>query len=166
MSGSAKTITCHFNCVCTRDVCDFKHIIRTLEERKFASRVFNNVPRIKEHQDEENPDTRRANCIYGQLCDKESCGFRHNLDFEYRSKFSAALKAAKETKKTAAVVAVVTTATSEVSELKAKVATLEETVAQLTEKLSALSAVVGKMTIKDVGNADAKPADWADASDE
>ena len=163
MSGSAKTITCNFNCVCTREVCDFKHIIRTLEERKFASKVLNSIPRVKEHQTEENPETRRANCSYGQLCDKESCGFRHNLDFEFRSKFSAAMKTAKETKKTAAVVAVVTTATSEVSELKAKVATLEETVTQLTEKLSALSAVVGKMSTKESGD---KPADWADSTDE
>ena len=166
MSGSAKTVTCYFNCVCTREVCDFKHIIRTLEERKFASKVLNNIPRVKEHQTEENPETRRASCSYGQLCDKESCGFRHNLDFDFRSKFSAALNAAKETKKTAAVVAVVTTATSEVSELKTKVATLEETVAQLVEKLSALSTVVGKMSIKESGSADVKTADWADSSDE
>ena len=154
-------IVCNFNCLCSREECDFKHNIRTLEERKFASRVFNSIPRIKDHQSELSPETRRANCSYGQLCDKETCGFKHGLDYEFRAKFSAALDQAKMVKRTE-VVAVA--ATSEVATLKAKVASLEVTVAEMSEKLLQLSAIVGKMSIQREVVPSSKAANWAEES--
>jgi len=43
-------------------------------------------------KDEPNPDTRKKNCTFGQLCDKEKCGFRHRLSFANREKLIVSYK--------------------------------------------------------------------------
>jgi len=104
--------TCNFNCICTKADCDFRHNIESIEERRFAANVYGKIPRIKEAITEENADTRKKNCSYGQLCDRSDCGYRHFLNPSTRLIFIANLEKAKAAPPTPPRAAAVTTATT------------------------------------------------------
>lgn len=86
---------CNFNCICTKSDCGFQHNISSLGQRRFYSSVYNKIGNIKKYTNEDNFDTRRSNCTYGQLCEREDCGYRHFLNYEGRKKFITSLKNAK-----------------------------------------------------------------------
>ena len=93
ISAVRPTSFCNFNCICTKCDCTFKHYIESLDERRIANNIYSKVKNIKEHVQEDNRDTRRANCRFGQLCSREDCGFRHFIDCDGRKKFIAAYNA-------------------------------------------------------------------------
>jgi len=82
---------CNYNCICTKTVCENKHYFTNIADRKFASVTYNMIPDIRDHIKEENPETRKINCFYGQLCTKKDCGFRHFLSPEGREIFNIAI---------------------------------------------------------------------------
>jgi NADPH-dependent curcumin reductase CurA len=43
-------------------------------------------------KDEPNAASRKKNCTFGQLCDKESCGFRHRIVYANREKLIVAYR--------------------------------------------------------------------------
>lgn len=179
--------TCNFNCICTKADCDFRHNIESIEERRFAANVYSKIPCIKEAVTEDNADTRKKNCSYGQLCDRSDCGYRHFLNPSTRLIFIANLEKAKSAPPTppraataapptpprAATVLVAARPTAvpslEVSELKKTVASLEEKVKELSEKLLSLSSIVGKIQLKEeIASSEQSAAvstSWADASE-
>jgi hypothetical protein len=77
------TPTCNLNCVCIDSDCSYKHYI-TYKERKIVKGFYDAIS--NKSKDEPNPDMRKKNCTFGQLCDKEMCGFRHRLSFSNREK--------------------------------------------------------------------------------
>lgn len=77
------TPTCNLNCVCVDSDCIYKHYI-TYKERKIVKNFYDAIS--SKSKDEPNPDTRKKNCTFGQLCEKENCGFRHRLSFTNREK--------------------------------------------------------------------------------
>ena len=86
---------CNFNCICTKSDCGFQHNISSLDQRRFYSSVYNKIGNIKKYTNEDNFDTRRSNCTFGQLCEREDCGYRHFLNYEGRKKFITSLKNVK-----------------------------------------------------------------------
>lgn len=75
--------TCNLNCVCIDSDCSYKHYI-TYKERKIVKNFYDAIS--TKSKDEPNPEMRKKNCTFGQLCEKENCGFRHRLSFYYREK--------------------------------------------------------------------------------
>lgn len=76
-------INCNLNCVCVDSDCSYKHYI-TYKDRKIVKQFYDELS--NKLKDEPNPETRKKNCTFGQLCDKEKCGFRHRLSFANREK--------------------------------------------------------------------------------
>jgi hypothetical protein len=154
ISATRPTSFCNFNCICTKCDCTFKHYIESLDERRFANNIYSKVKNIKEHVQEDNRETRRANCHYGQLCSREDCGFRHFLDWDGRKKFIAAFNAAKSTTIqsqpsfrhpsaapiSAAASSAPPTTSSEVVVLRNTVSTLQNKVKDLESIITALQA--------------------------
>ena len=136
IAAPAKVFTCGYNCICTKKDCVLKHSLKTIEERKFASHIYNFIPNIHDHIKEENPETRKLNCFNGQLCKKPDCGFRHFLDPEGRDKFNLAMSVATyaTSKKTPLSDA---ERTSEMSQMQKRVKELEEKMAKLEKLLDA-----------------------------
>ena len=83
------TITCNLNCICVDSDCTYKHYI-TYKERKIVKSFYDELS--NKLKDEPNPETRKKNCTFGQLCDKEKCGFRHRLSFANREKLIVSYK--------------------------------------------------------------------------
>ena len=77
------TINCNLNCVCVDSDCSYKHYI-SYKDRKIVKQFYDELS--NKLKDEPNPETRKKNCTFGQLCDKEKCGFRHRLSFANREK--------------------------------------------------------------------------------
>ena len=76
-------INCNLNCVCVDSDCSYKHYI-SYKDRKIVKQFYDELS--NKLKDEPNPETRKKNCTFGQLCDKEKCGFRHRLSFANREK--------------------------------------------------------------------------------
>ena len=76
-------INCNLNCVCVDSDCSYKHYIN-YKDRKIVKQFYDELS--NKLKDEPNPETRKKNCTFGQLCDKEKCGFRHRLSFANREK--------------------------------------------------------------------------------
>ena len=83
------TITCNMNCICANPDCLFGHCI-PYKERKNFIKIYNATP--NKINDEPNMDMRKKNCTFGQLCEKESCGYKHRLSFANREKLIIAYK--------------------------------------------------------------------------
>ena len=77
------SITCNLNCVCVDSDCSYKHYIN-YKDRKIVKQFYDELS--NKMKDEPNAETRKKNCTFGQLCDKEKCGFRHRLSFANREK--------------------------------------------------------------------------------
>lgn len=74
---------CNLNCLCVNSDCNFFHSY-PIKERRIIRNIFDKFD--NPNKIEPNPDTRRANCRFGQLCHNQNCGFRHRLSFNDRSK--------------------------------------------------------------------------------
>jgi hypothetical protein len=81
--------TCNLNCICVDADCSYKHYI-IYKDRKIVKQFYETLS--NKMKDEPNPDTRKKNCTFGQLCDKETCGFRHRLSFANREKLIVSYK--------------------------------------------------------------------------
>lgn len=86
---STKTITCNMNCICSNPDCSFAHCI-PYKERKSFLKIYNATP--NKNCDEPNMNLRKKNCTFGQLCEKECCGYKHRLSFATREKLIIAYK--------------------------------------------------------------------------
>ena len=75
--------TCNLNCICIDSDCSYKHYI-TYKERKIVKNFYDAIS--SKSKDEPNAEIRKKNCTFGQLCEKETCGFRHRLSFANREK--------------------------------------------------------------------------------
>ena len=82
------TATCNQNCICINSDCSFKHYIN-YKERKIVKQFYDKLDISK---DEPNADSRKKNCTFGQLCEKESCGFRHRIIYANREKLIVAYR--------------------------------------------------------------------------
>ena len=74
---------CNFNCLCLDSDCKFSHTY-PIKDRRIIRNIFDKIN--NPDKNEPNPDTRRANCRFGQLCYNKNCGFRHRLAFDVRIK--------------------------------------------------------------------------------
>ena len=79
---------CNLNCICTNSDCIYKHFV-DYKERKIVKRFYN---QLKVSKPEEDYGSRNANCTYGQLCNKKTCGYRHRLSFDDREKLIVSYK--------------------------------------------------------------------------
>lgn len=75
--------TCNKNCICSDSDCSFNHYITSYKERKLVKLFYDKLDITK---DEPNSESRKKNCTFGQLCDKENCGYRHRLSYADREK--------------------------------------------------------------------------------
>jgi len=73
---------CNLNCLCINSDCNFYHAY-PIKERRIIRNIFDNLD--NPNKNESNPDLRRANCRFGQLCHNKNCGYRHRLSFDYRN---------------------------------------------------------------------------------
>jgi hypothetical protein len=85
----SSTITCNLNCICINSDCLYNHYI-TYKDRKVVKKFYDEIS--NKMKDEPKPETRKKNCTFGQLCDKETCGFRHRLSFANREKLIVSYK--------------------------------------------------------------------------
>lgn len=83
------TITCNLNCICINSDCSYNHYI-SYKDRKIVKKFYDDIS--NKMKDEPTPETRKKNCTFGQLCDKETCGFRHRLSFANREKLIVSYK--------------------------------------------------------------------------
>ena len=86
---TSPAITCKLNCICANPDCTFAHCI-SYKERKNFLKIYNATS--NKIYDEPNMDLRKKNCTFGQLCEKESCGYKHRLSFSTRKKVIIAYK--------------------------------------------------------------------------
>ena len=128
-------ITCNFNCICTKSDCYYNHYLKTLEERRFASKVYRKIPNVKEAVNEDNTYCRKRNCLYGQLCDRSCCGYRHYLNHSTRLIFIANLDKARSTP---SYFTKITNSSSKVSELKKNSMSIDAKIMKLTDILSSI----------------------------
>lgn len=160
---------CNFNCICTKSECNFKHNIESLSERRFAASVYGKIENIKENIHEDNQEIRKANCRFGQLCEREDCGYRHFLNYEGRKKFIAALKS-KKTAPTKSVAKPPTSSApaaksseSEIETLKSTVTTLQDKVVSLEDQVARLNAIIVRLQNPDIlSSAVTEKQSWAD----
>ena len=79
MSG----IVCNFCAICVDADCKFEHSI-SIKDRRVVKKLYDGL--VHPNKVEPNPEKRRANCKFGQICWTEKCGFRHRLAFSDRMK--------------------------------------------------------------------------------
>lgn len=79
MSG----IVCNFCAMCVDSDCKFEHSI-VIKDRRVVKKLYDGL--VCPNKNEPNPEKRRANCKFGQICWSEKCGFRHRLAFSDRMK--------------------------------------------------------------------------------
>lgn len=83
------TITCNLNCICINSDCSYKHFIQ-YKDRKIVKKFYDTLS--NKSIEEPNNETRKKNCIYGQLCENKNCGFRHRLNYSNREKLTVLYK--------------------------------------------------------------------------
>jgi hypothetical protein len=74
---------CNFNCICFNSDCNYRHYV-TYKERKIIAKIYNDELTELKTMKEEKSETRKANCIYGQLCKNKDCNFKHHINYEGR----------------------------------------------------------------------------------
>lgn len=126
------TPTCNLNCVCVDSDCIYNHYI-IYKERKIVRKFYDAIS--SKSKDEPNPDSRKKNCTFGQLCEKESCGFRHRLSFVNREKLIVSYRFSKIFPNTSSETAKIATKSSQKSSQKSSnlFMSLEEVVDEINE---------------------------------
>lgn len=74
---------CNDDCICINCDCLYYHPL-DFSERKIVYRLYNALSNPSKKEDK--PETRKKNCNFGKLCNRENCGFRHRLIFADRLK--------------------------------------------------------------------------------
>jgi hypothetical protein len=74
---------CNKNSICIDIDCKYYHSIN-IKDRRVVKKLYDDL--ISPNKKEDNPETRKANCKFGQICYNEKCGFRHFLNFKDRMK--------------------------------------------------------------------------------
>ena len=81
---------CFYSSSCSKEDCKFKHFINDLELRKEMKDDVNEMFGNKIPSNEPDPEGKRISpCIYGYLCGKEDCGFKHRMIFSARHAVSS-----------------------------------------------------------------------------
>uniref|UniRef100_A0A6C0LEV2 Uncharacterized protein n=1 Tax=viral metagenome TaxID=1070528 RepID=A0A6C0LEV2_9ZZZZ len=87
--SSVSTTNCNLNCICLNNDCLYAHYI-PYKERKIVKRFYDAIN--GKNINEPNIDNRKKNCTFGQLCEKETCGYKHRLSFADREKLIVSYK--------------------------------------------------------------------------
>lgn len=87
------TVYCNNNCVCIDTDCIYNHLF-DIKKRKMSKKLYDT--QCFTNKNEPNMEMRKKNCMYGQVCINENCGFRHRLVFSDRIKFSKLIKAKED----------------------------------------------------------------------
>lgn len=75
---------CNFNCICNRDDCSYKHYLNTVDERKAFKELFDATYDKSRHNETDPKGERRRMCLFGHLCGKDDCGFKHFCNIDCR----------------------------------------------------------------------------------
>lgn len=86
------SIVCNCSSFCIDTDCLYSHGI-SIKDRKVVRKLYDGL--IRPNKAEPNPEKRRANCKFGQICWNGDCGFRHRLCFEDRMKLVNGFNKAK-----------------------------------------------------------------------
>lgn len=89
MSSVSATINCNLNCICMNSDCLYNHYL-PYKERKIVKKFYEDIS--NKNINEEGMDMRKKNCIFGQLCEKKTCGYKHRLSFPDREKLIVSYK--------------------------------------------------------------------------
>ncbi len=74
---------CNNNSICIDSDCKFYHNI-SIKDRKIVRKLYDEL--VSPNKKEENLESRKANCKFGQICYNVNCGFKHRLNFIDRMK--------------------------------------------------------------------------------
>lgn len=74
---------CNFNCICSNSDCSFRHYV-SYKERKTIGKIYNDELFLFKQMKEDKNESRKANCIYGQLCKNKDCNFKHHINYDGR----------------------------------------------------------------------------------
>jgi len=78
-----KKPVCNFNCICSNADCNYRHYL-SFKERKVVGKIYNNYLVILKQMKEEKSESRKANCLYGQMCRNKDCNFKHHINYDGR----------------------------------------------------------------------------------
>lgn len=82
--ANTDTKTCNFNCVCNREGCAYKHYLVSADERKAFKELVDSAYDKTLHNETDPDGVRHRICVFGHLCGKEACTFKHFCNFEGR----------------------------------------------------------------------------------
>lgn len=72
---------CYYSCTCNKDGCSFKHFIEDSNERSlFREMVYVKLYDKEAHNETDPEGCRHSACIFGMLCGKDNCGFKHGAN--------------------------------------------------------------------------------------
>ena len=74
---------CNKNSICIDPDCSYYHSI-TRDDRRIVKKLYDEL--VSPNKKEENADSRKANCRFGQICYNKTCGYRHFLNYKDRMK--------------------------------------------------------------------------------
>jgi hypothetical protein len=77
--------TCNFNCTCVRTDCSYKHHLESLDDRKRFKELHERVYNKSVHNETDPDGCRHKTCVFGLLCNREGCGFKHFSNYQGRS---------------------------------------------------------------------------------
>lgn len=87
---------CFKNCLCEKTDCSYQHYL-SFKQRLNIISILQENPEISEMIEEK--DSKRVKmCIYGQVCNRENCTFKHGYNIDGRKIFIQKLKELKEFK--------------------------------------------------------------------
>lgn len=87
-------VVCNYCAICIDLDCKFDHPnIPNIKDRRVVRKLYDGL--VAPNKVEPNPEKRRANCRFGQICFNSNCGFRHRLAFSDRMKLVNGFNQAK-----------------------------------------------------------------------
>jgi len=87
---------CEENCLCGVEKCGMQHYMTFSQRTKLIAISIEKASELETCMTEDNQDKRTKMCIFGQMCNRENCTFKHGLNITGRMILIESYKDAKK----------------------------------------------------------------------
>lgn len=70
--------------ICNREDCSYKHYLNNIEKRNVFKELFDATYDKSRHNKTDPKEERCKMCLFGHLCGKDDCGFKHYFNIDCR----------------------------------------------------------------------------------